>query len=99
VGDGHDQVRDVLGQGYHVAHQSVGLVGDGNHGASIARRWPLGEVREADLHLPPRTADYPCAALPLCSIPGPCATSAVALGRCSMPNSGHHRAGGSGRRR
>jgi len=59
TGDGYDQVADLLGPGYHAVHQSVGLVGDGNHGASIASRWPLGEVREADLHLTPRTADYP----------------------------------------
>ena len=38
VGDGYDQVKDVLGPSYHVAHQTVGLVGDGNHGASIASR-------------------------------------------------------------
>lgn len=63
VGDGRDQVEEVLGEGYHVVHQGLGLVGDGNHGASIASRWPLGEVREADLHLPPRTADYPCGAI------------------------------------
>ncbi|MGH3148593.1 MAG: endonuclease/exonuclease/phosphatase family protein [Rubrobacter sp.] len=63
TGDGRDQAADVLGSGYHVIHQSVGLVGDGNHGASIASRWPLGEVGEADLHLTPRTADYPCGTL------------------------------------
>ena len=63
VGDGYDQVKDILGTGYHVAHQTVGLVGDGNHGASIASRWPIGEVREANLHLTPRTGDYPCGAL------------------------------------
>jgi endonuclease/exonuclease/phosphatase family metal-dependent hydrolase len=63
VGDGYDQVEDVLGPGYHVVHQNVGLVGDGNHGASIASRWPLGEVSEADLHLTPRTGDYPCGTL------------------------------------
>jgi endonuclease/exonuclease/phosphatase family metal-dependent hydrolase len=63
VGDGHDQVKDVLGTSYHVVHQPQALVDDGNHGASIASRWPLGEVREADLHLPPRTGDYPCGTL------------------------------------
>lgn len=60
---GYDQVVDVLGSGYRVVHQTVGLVGDGNHGASIASRWPLGEVRETDLHLTPRTGDYPCGTL------------------------------------
>lgn len=63
TGDGRDQAAEVLGPGYRVVHQRVGLVGDGNHGASIASRWPLGEVREADLRVPPRTADYPCGTL------------------------------------
>ncbi len=56
--DGYDQAADVLGPGYHVVHQSVGLVGDGNHGGSIASRWPLGEVRELDLDVTPRTGDF-----------------------------------------
>jgi endonuclease/exonuclease/phosphatase family metal-dependent hydrolase len=63
VGDGYDQVEDILGTGYYVVHQSVGLVGDGNNGASIASRWPTGEVREVNLHLTPRTGDYPCGTL------------------------------------
>jgi len=63
VGDGYDQVADLLGSGFHVVHQGVGLLRDGNHGASIASRWPLREVREVDLHLTERTEDYPCAAL------------------------------------
>jgi endonuclease/exonuclease/phosphatase family metal-dependent hydrolase len=63
VGEGYDQVADLLDPSYHVAHQGVGLLGDGNHGASIASRWPLGEVREVDLHLTERTKDYPCAVL------------------------------------
>ncbi len=61
--DGYDQLADVLGPGYHVAHQSVGLLGDGNHGASIASLWPFGEVHEVDLHVTPATADYPCGLL------------------------------------
>jgi endonuclease/exonuclease/phosphatase family metal-dependent hydrolase len=60
VGDGYDQVVDLLGPDFHVVHQTVGLLGDGNHAASIASRWPLGEV---DLHVTPRTEDYPCAAI------------------------------------
>jgi|SRR5829696_1393019 len=58
VADGYDQAKDVLGTDYHVVHQGVGLVGDGNYGASIASHWPLGEVREVNLHLTPRTGDY-----------------------------------------
>lgn len=61
--EGYDQVVDLVGPDFHVVHQTVGLLGDGNHGASIASRWPLGEVREVDLHVTPRTADYPCATL------------------------------------
>jgi hypothetical protein len=63
VGGGYDQLKDILGAGHHVAHQSLGLVGDGNHGASIASRWPIREVREANLYLTPRTGDYPCGTL------------------------------------
>jgi endonuclease/exonuclease/phosphatase family metal-dependent hydrolase len=61
--DGYDQVVDVLGPDFHVVHQRTGLLGDGNHGASIASRWPLVDVREVDLHVTPRTADYPCGTL------------------------------------
>ena len=50
--DGYDQVADVLGAGYHVAHQA-GREADGT-GLSIACRWPLGEVREEALNVTPR---------------------------------------------
>jgi endonuclease/exonuclease/phosphatase family metal-dependent hydrolase len=50
--DGYDQVADVLGSGYYVAHQA-GREADGT-GLSIACRWPLGEVREEALHVTPR---------------------------------------------
>lgn len=59
----YDQVVDLLGDGYNVVHQQSGLLGDGNHGASIASRWPVRIAREVDLHLTPRTNDYPCTAL------------------------------------
>ena len=52
VSDGYDQVADLLGHGFHVFHQA-GRSGDGT-GASIASHWPLGEVREATLHVTPR---------------------------------------------
>ncbi len=48
VGDGYDQVTDILGSGYHLAHQTDreadrgGDIEDGQ-GISIASRWPLGE--------------------------------------------------------
>ena len=50
--NGYDQVADVLGASYHVVHQS-GRSADGV-GASIASRWPVREVREADLHVTTR---------------------------------------------
>lgn len=61
VDDTYDQAVDLLGPDYHVAHQTVGLIGDGrHHGASIASRWPIAEVHDVDLHLTPRTRDYSC---------------------------------------
>jgi endonuclease/exonuclease/phosphatase family metal-dependent hydrolase len=54
---------DLVGTDYHIAHQSQGLVPvepAGFHGASIASRWPIKQVREVDLHLTPRTSDFPC---------------------------------------
>jgi endonuclease/exonuclease/phosphatase family metal-dependent hydrolase len=59
--DGYDQVTDLLGEGWHVVHQRRGLIGDGrHHGASVASRWPIGQVHEVDLHLTPRTGNYSC---------------------------------------
>jgi endonuclease/exonuclease/phosphatase family metal-dependent hydrolase len=52
VHDGYDQVRDLLGDGYHVVHQE-GRTTDGV-GASIASRWPVGEVRQEILAVTPR---------------------------------------------
>jgi endonuclease/exonuclease/phosphatase family metal-dependent hydrolase len=60
--DGYDQTSDLLGPEFYVARQTVGLVGDGNH-ATIASRYPLGRVREVDLNVTGRTADFPCVAL------------------------------------
>jgi hypothetical protein len=68
VGDGYDQVIDILGSGYHVAHQTQreadrgGDIEDGQ-GISIASRWPLGEVWEPDLNVTPRTEDFACGTL------------------------------------
>jgi len=64
TGDGSDSAVEVLGQGFDVAHQTVGLVGDGcHHGASVASRWPIHSVHEIDLHVTPRTGDYSCGAV------------------------------------
>jgi endonuclease/exonuclease/phosphatase family metal-dependent hydrolase len=68
VGDGYDQVTDILGSGYHLAHQTEreadrgGDIEDGQ-GISIASRWPLGEVWEPDLNVTPRTEDFACGTL------------------------------------
>jgi endonuclease/exonuclease/phosphatase family metal-dependent hydrolase len=68
VGDGYDQVTDILGPGYHLAHQTDreadrgGDIEDGQ-GISIASRWPLGEVWELDLNVTPRTEDFACGAI------------------------------------
>lgn len=61
VTDDYDQVADLLGADYHVAHQTARHA-DGM-GVSIASRWPIGEVRELDLHLTPRTGEFPCTTL------------------------------------
>lgn len=59
--DEYDQVTDLLGDGYHVTHQTV-RDEDGS-GISIASRWPLGAQREIDLQVGARTADFPAGAL------------------------------------
>jgi endonuclease/exonuclease/phosphatase family metal-dependent hydrolase len=63
VTDEYDQVSDLLGTGYHVAHQKDREPGDPEdvergQGASIASRWEIGDVREVDLHVTPRTVDF-----------------------------------------
>jgi endonuclease/exonuclease/phosphatase family metal-dependent hydrolase len=50
--DGYDQVADLLGPEFRVAHHG-GRSEDGT-GAAIASRWPLGELLEADLRVTPR---------------------------------------------
>jgi hypothetical protein len=42
--DEYDQAVDLLGDGYHIAHQAA-REPDGQ-GASIASRWPLGALHE-----------------------------------------------------
>ena len=59
-GDGADQAAELLGPGYQVARHS-GRSADGV-GAVLASRWPLGAVREVDLHVTGRTAGLPWAA-------------------------------------
>jgi len=68
VGEGYDQVTDILGYGYHLVHQTDreadrgGDIEDGQ-GISIASRWPLGEVWEPNLDVTPRTEDFACGVL------------------------------------
>jgi len=59
--DGYDQVTDLLGPGYEVAHQAR-REPDGS-GVSIASRWPLLNVHEVDLQVTPRTAGFLAVAL------------------------------------
>jgi endonuclease/exonuclease/phosphatase family metal-dependent hydrolase len=59
--DEYDQVVDLLGPDFHVAHQAD-REPDGQ-GASIASRWPIEAVHEVDLNVTPRTADFACTTL------------------------------------
>jgi endonuclease/exonuclease/phosphatase family metal-dependent hydrolase len=68
VDEDYDQVLDVLGDGFHVVHQRDREPGDGSdvergQGHSLASRWPVGEVRELDLHLTPSTEGFACGTL------------------------------------
>ena len=68
VGDGYDQVADILRRGYQIVHQTDretamgGDIEDGQ-GISIASRWPIGKVWEPDLNVTPRTEDFACGTL------------------------------------
>jgi endonuclease/exonuclease/phosphatase family metal-dependent hydrolase len=59
--DEYDQVVDLLGPGFHLAHQHA-REPDGQ-GVSIASRWPLGDVHEVDLNVTQGTADFACTTL------------------------------------
>lgn len=56
----HDQVTEVVGDGYHVTHHP--LREKNGSGISIASRWPIGAVRELDLQVGPRTSDFAASA-------------------------------------
>ena len=72
--DEYDQVLDLLGPSFHIAYQRYREPGtqgvEAGQGASIASRWPLGEVREVDLHVTPRTEDFAATTL-VVEIPAP----------------------------
>jgi endonuclease/exonuclease/phosphatase family metal-dependent hydrolase len=60
---GYDQVTEILDQlddSYHVVHHPL-RESDGS-GISLASRWPFGTVRDLDLQVSPRTADFHAAA-------------------------------------
>ncbi len=59
--DEYDQVIDLLGPEFHIAHQA-GREPDGQ-GISVASRWPVKDVQEVDLNVTPRTADFACTTL------------------------------------
>jgi endonuclease/exonuclease/phosphatase family metal-dependent hydrolase len=67
VTDEYDQVSDLLGSEFHLAHQAEREPGEEGvehgQGASIASRWPIGEVREVGLQVTPRTAGFACTTL------------------------------------
>jgi endonuclease/exonuclease/phosphatase family metal-dependent hydrolase len=52
VTDGYDQVSDLLGASYHLAHEA-GREADGT-GLSIASRWEVKNVWQETLHVTPR---------------------------------------------
>src|SRR3712207_2276805 len=71
VNDDYDQVADLLGASYHLAHH-VGREADGT-GLSIASRWEVGEVWEETLHVTPRVGPSEIAVAEIVA-PGPLET-------------------------
>ncbi|MGH3713896.1 MAG: endonuclease/exonuclease/phosphatase family protein [Micromonosporaceae bacterium] len=62
IADGrYDQVADILGDGYHVAHHSRRQP-DGL-GISVASRWPFQWVHEIPMPVTPRSGDFGYSAL------------------------------------
>jgi endonuclease/exonuclease/phosphatase family metal-dependent hydrolase len=57
----YDQAADLLGPGYHLARSDARAT-DGQT-IAIGSRWPIAEVREADLHVTARTAGFACTTL------------------------------------
>jgi endonuclease/exonuclease/phosphatase family metal-dependent hydrolase len=87
--EGYDQVTDLLGAGYQVAHQS-NRAADGS-GVSIASRWEVEDVRELDLRLTSRAAGLPYAALVAQVLaPEPLGPLLVVNQRTAFPFGGEH---------
>lgn len=57
----HDTARDILGDGYHIAHQTQGKL-DAS-GFAIASRWPFERVHEVELDVPTQADSGPTVAL------------------------------------
>ncbi|MBQ0990951.1 endonuclease/exonuclease/phosphatase family protein [Micromonospora sp. PSH03] len=76
-GNGYDQATDLLGPNHHVIRHS-GRSADGV-GAALVSRWPVGTVRELDLHVTERV-DIPWSAVVVAEIevPPPVGTVLVA---------------------
>jgi endonuclease/exonuclease/phosphatase family protein len=69
--DDYDQAADLLGPGYHIAHQTTGREANGS-GVEIASRWPVGDVQEVGRQVTPRTVDFPAMVLVAeVLVPGP----------------------------
>lgn len=70
-GEGYDQAADLLGPGYHLAHQEE-REPDGS-GVTIGARWPLGQIREAELtDVSPRAGAFAVTTLVASvQVPGP----------------------------
>jgi endonuclease/exonuclease/phosphatase family metal-dependent hydrolase len=59
--DEYDQPLDLLGADYNLVHQSRRAAN--GSAVSIASRWPVGAVRQVDLHVTARVAGFPCTTL------------------------------------
>lgn len=59
--DEDDQARQILGDRYHLVHSTARE--PGGEGIAIASRWPIMAMRELDLKVTPRTADFACTTL------------------------------------
>jgi endonuclease/exonuclease/phosphatase family metal-dependent hydrolase len=68
VDDGYDMVTDLFGEDFQVAHHPL-RESDGS-GISVASRWPIRVVRELDLQMGARTADF-CASAQLVDVQWP----------------------------
>jgi endonuclease/exonuclease/phosphatase family metal-dependent hydrolase len=67
---GQDQVIDLVGEDYEIVWHSARS--DDGVGAALASRWPIGAVREVDLHVTPRVSlPWAAAVLAEVTLPDP----------------------------